>query len=172
MRQLTAGAIILLAVWEARTYLRRLYGLGSSRREVKAKGVAKDLSKTPVKVQGITGDKFWEDVDKIMHGLDSHELMMQQCRSFVELLNVDNEVKIDDEDEMDEDIEPQTPEAEDDEDEGALDPRGRKRKAANTPGGRKKRPRSSSKPRPRGRPRKQPSAEVIETVMGGQSDWS
>ena len=171
LRQLTAGAIILLALWEARTYLRRLYGLGSSRREVKAKGVAKDLSKTPVKVQGITGDKFWEDIDRIMHGLDSQELMLQQCRAFVELLNVDNEVKIDDEDELDEDGEPQTPEAEDDDEEGTPDPRGRKRKAATTPGGRKKRPRSNSKPRPRGRPRKHPAPEVIETVMGGQSDW-
>ncbi|RYP72683.1 hypothetical protein DL771_004019 [Monosporascus sp. 5C6A] len=170
LRQLSSGAIIFLALWEARTYLRRLYGL-STRRETKSKGVAKDLSKAPVKVQGVTGDKFWDDIDKIMHGLDSRESMIEQCRAFVELLNVDNEVKVDEQDELDAEGNPHTPEAEDDDDEAAPDPRGRKRKAANTPGGRKKRPRSNSKPRPRGRPRKQPSAEVVEADAEGDDDW-
>ncbi|RYP61954.1 hypothetical protein DL769_007495 [Monosporascus sp. CRB-8-3] len=170
LRQLSSGAIILLALWEARTYLRRLYGL-STRREAKSKGVAKDLSKAPVKVQGVTGDKFWDDIDKIMHGLDSRESMIEQCRAFVELLNVDNEVKVDEEDELDAEGNPHTPEAEDDDDEAAPDPRGRKRKAANTPGGRKKRPRSTSKPRPRGRPRKQSSTEVVEADVEDDDDW-
>ncbi|KAK7747683.1 Sister chromatid cohesion protein 2 [Diatrype stigma] len=170
LRQLTAGAMIILALWEARTYLRRLYNLSVNRREAKAKGVAKDLSKAPVKVQGITGDKFWDDIDKIMHGLDSRELMMEQCRAVVELLNVDNEVKIDDEDELDVEVDPQTPEAEDD-DEAAQDSRGRKRKAVTMPGGRKKRARSNSKPRPRGRPRKQQSIERIEADLAGNGEW-
>lgn len=170
-RQLTAGAMILLALWEARTYLRRLYGLSSNRREAKNKAVAKDLTKAPVKIQGITGDKFWDDVDKIMHGLDSQDLMKEQCRAVVELLNVDNEVKIDDEDELDADVDPQTPDAEED-DEAAHDARGRKRKAANMPGGRKKRARSNSKPRPRGRPRKQQSMEIVEVEMTGNGDWA
>ncbi|EMR61610.1 putative sister chromatid cohesion protein mis4 protein [Eutypa lata UCREL1] len=150
-RQLTAGAMILLALWEA--------------------PVAKDLTKAPVKIQGITGDKFWDDVDKIMHGLDSQDLMKEQCRAVVELLNVDNEVKIDDEDELDADVDPQTPDAEED-DEAAHDARGRKRKAANMPGGRKKRARSNSKPRPRGRPRKQQSMEIVEVEMTGNGDWA
>lgn len=166
-RQLTASSMILSAVWEVRTFLRRLYGLNSSRREVKNKGPPKDLTKAPVKIQGVTGDKFWDDIAFIMTGLDMPERMMQQCKAFVDLMNVDSEVKIgeeDDDEDLDADGEPQTPEAADD-DEAALDARGRKRKAANTPGGRKKRARSNSRPRARGRPKKQQSTDTIGVNM-------
>ncbi|KAI0972695.1 hypothetical protein F4678DRAFT_48808 [Xylaria arbuscula] len=164
-RQLTASSMIISAVWEVRTFLRRLYGLSSSRREVKTKGPPKDLTKPPVRVQGVTGDKFWEDIAVIMTGLDTPERMMQQCKTFVDLLNVDSEVKIGDEEE-DEDLdgegEPQTPEADEDDDENLPDPRGRKRKAINTPGGRKKRARSNSRPRGRGRPKKLQTTGAVE----------
>ncbi|RWA11292.1 hypothetical protein EKO27_g3799 [Xylaria grammica] len=166
-RQLTAGSMILSAIWEVRTFLRRLYGLNSSRREVKTKGPPKDLTKAPVKVQGVTGDKFWDDISFIMAGLDTPERMMQQCRAFVDLMNVDSEVKIGEEEEedLDADGEPQTPEAADDDDEVTPDARGRKRKAASTPGGRKKRARSNSRPRPRGRPKKHQNAGAVGLNM-------
>ncbi|KAH9909109.1 ARM repeat-containing protein [Xylariomycetidae sp. FL2044] len=173
LRQLASSSIILLIVWEARTYLRRLYGLNSNRRESKGKASAKDLTKPPVRVQGVTGDKTWEDIANAVSGLATPERMMGQCRAFVELLNVDNEVKIADEEDDDADGEPRTPEGGDDDDDNGTtsDPRGRKRKAGNTPGGRKKRTRSNSKPRPRGRPRKQAAAEVIEVEMDADGDW-
>ncbi|KAI1422898.1 hypothetical protein F5Y12DRAFT_576253 [Xylaria sp. FL1777] len=170
LRQLTACSMIISAVWEVRTFLRRLYSLNSSRREVKVKGPPKDLTKAPVKVQGVTGDKFWEDIAFIMTGLDTPERMMQQCRSFVDLLNVDSEVKVGEEEEeedLDGEGEPQTPDADDDHDEATPDARGRKRKAANTPSGRKKRARSSSRPRGRGRPRK---SHVTGAVGGSMED--
>ncbi|GAP86875.1 putative AT hook domain-containing protein [Rosellinia necatrix] len=167
-RQLTAGSMILSAAWEVRTFLRRLYGLSSHRREAKTKGAPKDLTKAPVRVPGVTGDKFWDDISSIMSGLDMPERMMQQCKAFVDLMNVDSEVKIgedDKEDELDADGEPQTPEAADDDDEAAHDARGRKRKAANTPGGRKKRARSSSRPRQRGRPKKSQPTETVGVTV-------
>ncbi|KAK7927004.1 hypothetical protein PG985_004002 [Apiospora marii] len=161
LRQLTSGAMILLSVWEARTYLRKLYNL-NKKAEAKAKldkkTAAKDTSKAPVKVQGVTGDKFWEDMAAIMTGLDSQERMVETCKNFNELMNVDSEVRIGEEDdELDADGEPTTPNyGDEDEDEDNMDGRGRKRKAGDTPGGRKKRARSNSKPRKRGRPRKNP----------------
>jgi cohesin loading factor subunit SCC2 len=166
-RQLTAGSMILAAVWEVRTFLRRLYNLHSTRREVKMKGPPKDLTKAPVKVQGVTGDKLWDDISFIMSGLDTQERMMQQCKTFLDLMNVDSEVKIgeEEEDDLDADGEPLSPEAADNDDEVTLDARGRKRKAANIPGGRKKRARSNSRPRPRGRPKKQQSTETVEVDM-------
>ncbi|KAI1163266.1 hypothetical protein F5B18DRAFT_323400 [Nemania serpens] len=167
-RQLTAGSMILSAIWEVRTFLRRLYNLNSSRREVKTKGAPKDLTKPPVKVQGVTGDKFWDDISLIMSGLDTPERMTQQCKEFIDLMNVDSEVKIGEEEEaedLDADGEPQTPEAADDNDEATLDARGRKRKAVNTPGSRKKRARSNSRPRGRGRPKKNQSAETSGVNM-------
>ncbi|KAI0541065.1 hypothetical protein GGR58DRAFT_498409 [Xylaria digitata] len=165
-RQLTAGSMILAAVWEVRTFLRRLYGL-SNRREVKTKAPPKDLTKAPVKVQGVTGDKFWDDISFIMTGLDTPERMLQQCRTFVDLVNIDSEVKISEEEDedLDADGEPQTPEAADDNDEVTPDARGRKRKAANAPGGRKKRARSNSRPRQRGRPKKHQATGAIGVNM-------
>ncbi|KAI0898547.1 ARM repeat-containing protein [Annulohypoxylon nitens] len=171
LRQLAAGSVILLALWEVRTYLRRLYGLSPNKRESKAKGAPKDLAKSPVKVQGVTGDKLWEDIARIMSAFDTQEQMIEQCRAFVELLNVDNEVKVPDEEEdFDLDGEAASPDVEDDEDAVEPDPRGRKRKAGNAPGGRKKRARSNSKPRPRGRPRKQ-STETAEADLDGDMEW-
>ncbi|KAH6659657.1 sister chromatid cohesion C-terminus-domain-containing protein [Truncatella angustata] len=157
LRQLTSGAMVLLAVWEGRTHLRRLYNLKANR-DIKVKAGVKDPNKAPVKSQGVTGDKFWEDMDHIMSSLTTRERMIEGCRTFVDLINVDSEVKVGDDDEdMDADGDPRTPEAEDDDGDTVNgETRGRKRKASNTPGGKKKRARSDSKARPRGRPRKNP----------------
>jgi len=149
LRRLAAGATIFMLLWEARTHLRRTYGVNASRRETKGKGVTKDLTKAPFRLPGTTGDKFWEDKSHIMTGFNSPRRMVEQCKAFVELLNVDKDFKVADEDEeeFEGDEDPQTPDAEDDDDDDgiALDGRGRKRKAANTPGGRNKRARSDSK---------------------------
>ncbi len=84
--------MILLAVWEVRTYLRRLYGMGSPhRRESKGNPQSKNLSKPPVKFQGITGDKVWEEIAGIMTALVDRERMLATCKAFVELMNVDKE---------------------------------------------------------------------------------
>ncbi|KAK6827711.1 AT hook domain-containing protein [Apiospora arundinis] len=178
LRQLTAGAMILLSVWEARTYLRKLYNLNKAKAEAKArvdkKAAAKDTTKTPVKVQGVTGDKFWEDMATISTGLDSRERMIETCKNFNELMNVDSEVRIGEEDDdLDADGEPTTPNfADDDDDDDTLDGRGRKRKASDTPGGRKKRPRSNSKPRKRGRPRKNPLPAADDELEMEDEDMS
>ena len=173
LRQLTTASMVLLALWEARTYLRRLYGMGTTRRDPKAKAMAKDLNKSPVKVQGVTGDKFWEDISHVMTSLSSRERMMETCRALVELMNVDRELKIADEDEELNGEDPTTPINEDDDDEGGLvntPARGRKRKGSNTPSGRKKRARSgSAQPRKRGRPKKQ-NTVVADIDADGELD--
>lgn len=161
LRQLAAGSMILQSMWEARSYLRRQYNLGTSRHNTKSKAGNKEKDTTkPVKVQTVTGDKVWEDIASIMSSLSSQERMMQQCRSFVDLLNVDREFKVADEDDDGED--PATPSGGEDDD-GADTGRGRKRKSNSTPGsGRKKRPRSSSQPRKRGRPRKSAVSQAAD----------
>ncbi|RBR25899.1 uncharacterized protein FIESC28_01172 [Fusarium coffeatum] len=171
LRQLATASIILLSMWETRTHLRRLYGMGNSRHDSKAKALAKDLNKTPVKVQGVHGDKVWDEIESHMGGLQDQERMVQKCTALVELLNVDKEFKIaDDADQMDMDG-PSTPSGDEEEDESnvALD-RGRKRKGGNTPGGRKKRARSDSQPRKRGRPRKNPLPEP-DVGADVDGDW-
>ena len=154
LQRLTASSMMLSSLWEARTYLRRQYGLLNNRRDSKGKSAIKDLNKTPVRVHGVNGDKFWEEISTVMAAFESKETMIKQCRSFVELLSVDLDFKI--AAEGDEDGRLSTPS--DDEDNGTPGPpggsgRGRKRKASGTPGGRKKRARSSSVSRLRGRPK-------------------
>jgi len=80
--------------------------------------------------------------------------MLQQCKSFVELLSVDQDFKI----AADGDDDGRLTTPSDDEENGTPGPpggsgRGRKRKASGTPGGRKKRARSSSVTRARVRPK-------------------
>ncbi|KAK4126277.1 ARM repeat-containing protein [Parathielavia appendiculata] len=182
LRQLTAGSMILLALWEVRSYLRRLYGMGTSRRESKGKLQSKDLHKTPVKVQGITGDKLWEEIGAVMTSLADRERMMITCKAFVELMNVDKEflVPVEDDDDMDMDG------AEGDgllgsagEDEVEELPqqqqqvRGRKRKAQQGGAGpKKKRARSGSQPpRKRGRPRKQSGEALAAKEMDADAGF-
>ncbi|KAJ6783426.1 hypothetical protein PWT90_01673 [Aphanocladium album] len=150
-RQLASASVILLMLWEARTHLRKLYNMGTSRHDSKAKILAKDLNKTPTKVQGVHGDKVWEELQAHGTGFDAPQGMGAKCKALIELMNVDKEFKVAAEDaEGDMDAAGTPSEGEDD---GEGDERGRKRKGGSTPSGRKKRPRSNSQPRKRGRPR-------------------
>ena len=99
--QLTTAAIILSSLWEARTYLRRLYGQNASQqgRESKIKPGAKDLNKVPSRTQGVTGDKLLTSIAEKIQSLGNEESMKGQCKDFVELLSVDSEVKVAAEDE-------------------------------------------------------------------------
>ncbi|KAK4193889.1 protein rad9 [Podospora australis] len=178
LRRLTAGSMVLLALWEVRTYLRKLYNLGTtSRRESKTKLQAKDLSKAPIKVQGMTGDKLWEEIGTIMTALTSRERMMETCKGLVELMNVDKEFLVQDEDEdMMNGEEGETPSADENEDGGepSQPRRGRKRKSDSqgTPNGRKKRARSSSQgPRKRGRPKKVSLDAQMQDADHDGADW-
>ncbi|KAH8678999.1 hypothetical protein BGZ60DRAFT_402322 [Tricladium varicosporioides] len=171
LRLLTASSMMLSSLWEARTYLRRLYGLSTAKKEIKGKSATKDLNRAPVKVPFVNGDKFWELNGATMSALNSEEQMMSQCRAFVELLSIDQDFKLTAEgDEEAERGRLSTP-SDDEENEEAGPPnsgRGRKRKAAGTPGGRKKRARSSSVQRGRVRPKgswKRGSAEKSDDEL-------
>ncbi|MCJ1394624.1 Sister chromatid cohesion protein 2 [Xylographa bjoerkii] len=115
LRRLTTASMILSMLWEARTFLRRLYGINASqqRRENKAKA-SKDLSKPPTKANGITGDKFVDSISRTMRSLDTHDLVLAQCKEFADLLAIDNEVKVPAEDGEDDQGRLQTPSVEDD----------------------------------------------------------
>ncbi len=124
LRQLTASSMILHCLWEARTYLRRLYNL-------KGKVAPKDLSKTPTRNAAISGDKFWDEAESIMTALESQSRMLDECRTFAELLNEDKEHRVPDDDEEMDDEHSATLSSDDD---GSLPDRARKRKAGGTPG--------------------------------------
>ena len=96
----------------------------------------KDAGKEPVKVHGISADKYWQNANAVIRSLSSTEAMTARCREFVTLVAVDDEVKIAEEEaEMNGmmDVAP----------EQALNaPRGKKRKSTTgSTGGTPKRPR-------------------------------
>ncbi|OJD19385.1 hypothetical protein AJ78_00655 [Emergomyces pasteurianus Ep9510] len=94
LRKLATAAGSLLMLWEARSYLRRLYGINFHSRQMEGKGNAKELNRAPSKVQGINGDRFWEAVSNLMRCLDSTEAIMNTCRDFALLLSIDDELKV------------------------------------------------------------------------------
>ncbi|KAI9724135.1 MAG: hypothetical protein M1812_000854 [Candelaria pacifica] len=154
LRQLTSAAIILSMLWETRSFLRRLYGLNVNQKQRDAKGkvAVKDLNKAPVKVSGVSADKFWEQLKHMMTALNSPELMITQCKAFVEILSVDNELKLAAEADDDLGTGGKLATPSEDEDGGTPAPpggssRGRKRSRqslSETPGGRKKKRRPSA----------------------------
>lgn len=96
LRHLTVAAASLSMLWEARTHLRRLYGVTFHARNKDGKGAAKELNKSATKVQGVNGDRFWEAITRNMSSLDSEQSMVEKCREFATLLSIDEEFKIGD----------------------------------------------------------------------------
>ena len=171
LKHLTSAAVILSSLWETRTYLRRLYGQTASqqRRESgKGRPATKDLSKAPSRIQGVSGEKLVTTIADKVASLDNQEAMIKQCEEFVELLSVDNEVKINTESEESLGERPETPGL-DEEDEkdtpmsGAS--RGMKRKGSTSAAG--------TPSKKRGRPplgRKKSSKKSVESE-GSDDDW-
>ncbi|OKL60923.1 hypothetical protein UA08_03570 [Talaromyces atroroseus] len=94
LRQLATAAAVLSMLWETRTHLKRQYGVNSNMRHNGNKANIKELNKAPTKVHGVTGDRYWEAVTKIMTCLDSEDNMFQQCQMFTTLLSIDDELKV------------------------------------------------------------------------------
>ncbi|PGH26857.1 hypothetical protein AJ80_01438 [Polytolypa hystricis UAMH7299] len=101
LRQVATASAVLLILWEARSYLRRLYGINFHARQREGKTSAKELNRAPAKVQGITGDKFWETVSRLMSCLDTPEAMFVTCREFSMLMSIDDELKVSADDDPD-----------------------------------------------------------------------
>ncbi|KAK2746050.1 Sister chromatid cohesion protein 2 [Myotisia sp. PD_48] len=94
LKQLTTAAGNLLMLWETRSYLRRVYGLNFHSAQKEAKVSAKELNKPATKIQGITGDKFWDAVEKIMSSFENSDAMAKICREFSTLMSIDDELKV------------------------------------------------------------------------------
>lgn len=94
--QLATAAIILLCLWDTRTYLRRLYGLQTNqqKRESKTKASSKDLNKAPSRAPGVSGERLLLRIEERIASLDTTDGMKRECEEFVELLSVDQELKV------------------------------------------------------------------------------
>ncbi|TPX26338.1 Sister chromatid cohesion protein 2 [Coccidioides immitis] len=94
LKQLATAAATLSMLWETRTYLRRLYGVGFHSMPKESKASAKDLNKSLTKVQGIGGDRLWDAISKTMASLENTEGMTRVCREFATLMSIDDELRV------------------------------------------------------------------------------
>lgn len=104
LRPLATAAASLSMLWEARTYLRRLYAVHSHGQDKDGKPATKELNKAATKVHGVTGDRFWEAIARNMASLNSEEDMLNKCREFSELLSRNDELKVAQDDDAEGDI--------------------------------------------------------------------
>ncbi|KAG9768012.1 NADH-ubiquinone oxidoreductase subunit, partial [Aureobasidium melanogenum] len=95
LRRMAAAACAITLISEARNYLKRQYGLSRDiKMAMQHNKQTKESVKEPVKVHGITGDKYWNSSNAVLESLASREMMIARCREFVNLVAVDDEVKI------------------------------------------------------------------------------
>ena len=104
LKLLATASASLTMLWEARTYLRRVYGVNSNGKDKDGKPATKELNKAATKVHGVTGDRFWDAIVKNMESLKTEEAMLNKCREFSVLLSIDEEFKVDRENDADGDI--------------------------------------------------------------------
>jgi len=94
LRHLATASASLSMLWEARSHVRRLYGIHSHVGQKDTKANSKELNKALTKVQGVTGDRFWEAISKNMSCLETEDAMREKCRDFATLLSIDDELKV------------------------------------------------------------------------------
>ena len=93
--QLTAAAMILTILWEARSHLCKLYGVGAKEARREGRGrPPKDASRLPPKNNLISGDHFVEAVARVLQPRNSQAEAIELCRTFSELVAVDGKSKI------------------------------------------------------------------------------
>ncbi|KAK5955516.1 Sister chromatid cohesion protein 2 [Knufia fluminis] len=145
LKRLSSAAATLMLMIETRSHLLRQYGIGRDVRTAMLNNKqAKETSKSPTKVHGITGEKLWTKSNSIVAALDDDSASVQLCKDFVAAMSVDEDFDMADDipGGMDTavDMDASTMKM-------SMTPSGRKRKLSATPG-------TTPTKRPRGRPRK------------------
>ena len=146
LKRLSTAAATLALLIETRSHLLRQYGVGRDVRQAMTNNKqAKETTKAPTKVHGITGEKFWNKSNTIVAALEDDRAAEQLCKDFVAAMSIDDDVDMGDETTMNGD----TSICNDDNSafQHTGTPSGRKRKLSATPG-------TTPTKRPRGRPRK------------------
>lgn len=87
LKRLAPAAACLLLLIETKSYLRRQYGVLDVRQAIANSKQAKDTTKAPTKVHGITGEKFWNKSNEIVAALEDDIAAMGVCKDFVVAMN-------------------------------------------------------------------------------------
>jgi len=145
LKRLGPATATLMLMIETRSHLLRLYGIGRDVRTAMLNNKqAKETSRNPTKVHGITGEKLWSKSNSIVSALDDNAASVQLCKDFVAAMSVDEDFDMVDDlpggVDIATDMDASTMEVN-------MTPSGRKRKLSATPG-------TTPTKRAKGRPRK------------------
>ncbi|KIW33703.1 uncharacterized protein PV07_00531 [Cladophialophora immunda] len=95
LKSVTTAACAITLISEVRNFLKRQYGISRDvKMAMQQNKQTKEAGREPVKVHGITGEKFWHKSNAVLESLGSTSAMIARCREFVDLVAVDDEVKI------------------------------------------------------------------------------
>ena len=123
LKLLTTASMILSILWQARTFIRRLYNMNNKENRREGRGrPSKDQNKIPPKNNTVTGDKFVDAIEKIVSALDTREQSLQQCKEFADLMAIDSELKVADEGDEEDGARFKSPSVDGDGDSIAVDP--------------------------------------------------
>lgn len=96
IKRLVPAAATLMLVIETRSHLLRQYGIS---RDIRAALVntkqAKESTKVPVKVHGITGEKFWLSSNEIVRRAEHEPDILQLCQDFVAAVSIEDDMDFD-----------------------------------------------------------------------------
>ena len=160
LKRLAAASCAVTMISEAKAHLKRQYGISRDVKEAMQQNKqAKESAKPPLKVHGISGDRFWTNTTSLLSSLASTDAMITRCRVFRTLMTIDEEVKIGDEgDEFRESysasVDPEALQA---------PKRGRKRKSEGGSAG-------GTPKRPRGRPKKSMNGTRRSSSVSSRED--
>ncbi|KAI4153626.1 MAG: hypothetical protein LQ340_002212 [Diploschistes diacapsis] len=122
LKLLTTASMVLSMLWQARTFIRRLYNINNKENKKEGRGrPSKDQTKIPPKNNLIGGEKIVDAIDNISNALDSREQSLRQCKEFAELMAIDLELKVADDGDEEEEARLRTPSV-DGEEESMADP--------------------------------------------------
>lgn len=111
LQQLATSAQICSLVWETRSFIRRLWNM--QKFTGKSKNVAKESNKAPNRASNASAlsEAYIKRTGEIMAAGKNQETQQDICRSFVDLISVDHEIRIasEDDDPADLDNEAATP---------------------------------------------------------------
>ncbi|PSN62041.1 hypothetical protein BS50DRAFT_680336 [Corynespora cassiicola Philippines] len=91
LRRITTAAMILQTLWEARSFLRRIYNMTKDIPQ-------KDNQKPTTRLHFISGKELWDRLTPIMGALESRDTMLKACFDFAKDFETDRDAKIEEED--------------------------------------------------------------------------
>lgn len=93
LRRLAPQIIVLSALWETRSHIKRAWGL-QALRNGKSKPAPKDTGKPPLRAANVDQAAFLAKFDALSSAMQDQASMLAACHAFLEQMTIDNEQRL------------------------------------------------------------------------------